>query len=159
MNEHAFKKKTSLDKDLKKIVRLEKATLESSRQFVKIGLSVLFLIAVWIFASMQTGAINNSDYVIAAGIIGGYMALNIGANDVANAMGTSVGSGALTFRKAIILATFNHNAAARSADSIPMPNLISPIEIFFTGSWSPASAGADVTVGVVCSTGAVSVAD
>jgi PiT family inorganic phosphate transporter len=37
-------------------------------------------------------------------ITGFYMAWNIGANDVANAMGTSVGSGALTLRKAVILA-------------------------------------------------------
>ncbi len=37
-------------------------------------------------------------------IFGFYMAWNIGANDVANAMGTSVGSGALTLKRAVIVA-------------------------------------------------------
>ncbi len=37
-------------------------------------------------------------------LIGFYMAWNIGANDVSNAMGTSVGSGALTLRRAVLVA-------------------------------------------------------
>ena len=37
-------------------------------------------------------------------VVGFYMAWNIGANDVSNAMGTSVGSGALTLKRAVLLA-------------------------------------------------------
>ncbi len=42
--------------------------------------------------------------LIVATVTGLYMAWNIGANDVANAMGTSVGSGALTLKSAIVIA-------------------------------------------------------
>ena len=41
-----------------------------------------------------------------------YMACNIGANDVANAMGTSVGSGSLTFKQAILIAAVAEFAGA-----------------------------------------------
>jgi PiT family inorganic phosphate transporter len=45
-----------------------------------------------------------SPLLVVAILAGFYMAVNIGANDVANSMGTSVGSGALTLRKAVIIA-------------------------------------------------------
>lgn len=45
-------------------------------------------------------------------IIGFYMLWNIGANDVANAVGTSIGSGAITLRKAILIAAILEFAGA-----------------------------------------------
>lgn len=42
--------------------------------------------------------------VVLAIVLGLFMTWGVGANDVANAMGTSVGSGAITVRKAIIIA-------------------------------------------------------
>ncbi|MDP6727448.1 MAG: anion permease [Gammaproteobacteria bacterium] len=57
--------------------------------------------------------IQNSDLLIMLGIgFGLFMAWGIGANDVANAMGTSVGSGAITFRQAIIIAVIFEFAGA-----------------------------------------------
>ncbi len=43
-------------------------------------------------------------YLVLAGVFGLFMAWGIGANDVANAMATSVGSRALTIRQAILIA-------------------------------------------------------
>ncbi|MEZ6185163.1 MAG: anion permease [Planctomycetota bacterium] len=50
--------------------------------------------------------------LIMAVLTGFYMSWNIGANDVANAMGTSVGSGALTLKRAIIVAAIFEFAGA-----------------------------------------------
>ena len=50
--------------------------------------------------------------IILALVISFYMAWNIGANDVANAMGTSVGSGALTLKWAILVAALMEFAGA-----------------------------------------------
>jgi len=53
-----------------------------------------------------------SSLVMFAGIVGFLMAWGIGANDVANAMGTSVGSKALTVKQAIIVAMIFEFAGA-----------------------------------------------
>jgi PiT family inorganic phosphate transporter len=51
-------------------------------------------------------------FLVMAIIFGGYMAWGIGANDVANAMGTPVGSGAITVKQAIIIAAIFEFAGA-----------------------------------------------
>ncbi|WP_372767526.1 inorganic phosphate transporter [Pseudoalteromonas sp.] len=53
-----------------------------------------------------------STLVIIAAVVGFIMAYGIGANDVANAMGTSVGSKALTIKQAIIIAMIFEFAGA-----------------------------------------------
>jgi PiT family inorganic phosphate transporter len=55
----------------------------------------------------------NSTVLIGMALVFGlFMAWGIGANDVANAMGTSVGSGALTFKQAVIIAAIFECAGA-----------------------------------------------
>lgn len=51
-------------------------------------------------------------FIILACLFGFFMAWGVGANDVANAMGTSVGSGAITVKQAIIIATIFEFAGA-----------------------------------------------
>lgn len=68
--------------------------------------------------------------LILALVFGFYMAWNIGANDVANALGTSVGSGALTIRRAVILAAICEFSGAfiagRNVSSTVMKGMVRP---------------------------------
>lgn len=71
----------------------------------RLTLSMLFLAAIYLFMRANPGGTGvDSTLLMVAAIIGGYMALNIGANDVANNVGPAVGAGALTLLGAILIA-------------------------------------------------------
>ncbi len=61
---------------------------------------------------LDFGFLSTEAIIGVAAAFGLYMAWTIGANDVANAMGTSVGSGALTLKKAIVVAAVLEFAGA-----------------------------------------------
>jgi len=61
---------------------------------------------------MEIIAANGTVFLIMAIVFGLYMTWGIGANDVANAMGTSVGSGAITVKQAILIAAIFEFAGA-----------------------------------------------
>jgi PiT family inorganic phosphate transporter len=105
-------RKSTLDKDLDKLVRVEEATSFLARGLVAPGIALLFMafvaIAVAIVSAGEVGAIA----IIAAAAIGAYMALNIGANDVANNVAPAVGSKALTMGGALVLAAIFETSGA-----------------------------------------------
>ena len=83
--------------------------ISKHQETLQLGAAVLFLILVGVYASL-TGAstigLTSSAVwlLIVAASVGAYMAMNIGANDVANNMGPAVGSGAMTMGWAIVVA-------------------------------------------------------
>ena len=104
--------KETLSKDLTKLGRIEEATHDVAQSFAKIGLGLLFLVAVWAAATLISGEMENRVFIIIAGVLGGYMAMNIGANDVANNMGPAVGSKVLTLGGALVIAAVFEGAGA-----------------------------------------------
>jgi PiT family inorganic phosphate transporter len=90
--------------ELEKIRDIEEATWVNRKEIFRLGMAVLFIVGIMLYLESQ-GEISNM--LIIAGIIGGYMAINIGANDVANNVGPAVGSRALTMAGAIAIAAFS----------------------------------------------------
>ena len=65
----------SLDKDLKGFGRLEKAGRDTLPRATALGICLLFLMLVWAYVQNQSGGLAGSSFIIAAAVIGGYMAL------------------------------------------------------------------------------------
>ena len=91
--------------DIHTVEKMEKKALKSTQgDFLRLGMAFAFMaLVLWYAFGINAGAQNQAFLAIAA-LFGAYMALNIGANDVANNVGPAVGSKALTMGGAILIA-------------------------------------------------------
>ncbi len=131
--------KQSLDKDLEKIVHVEAAARSVSGGVRAHGIAVVFLVLVALLAAAFSGVSGDGVMVVLAALLGGYMAINIGANDVANNVGPAVGSRAMTLVGALIIAAVFESAGALLAGGevvstiskgIIDPSLVEDSEVF-----------------------------
>ena len=102
----------TLDRDLARFSKLEIATNMVARPTVGIGISLVFVTLAGVAAMFLFGQESNTLIVVVAACLGAYMALNIGANDVANNMGPAVGANALSMGGAIAIAVIFESAGA-----------------------------------------------
>ncbi|MBX4875412.1 inorganic phosphate transporter [Rhizobium bangladeshense] len=96
--------KRTLDKDLDKITYVEDAAKHVARRLVAPGLGLIFVGLAMLFAGVYVFDRPGAVLIVAAAALAGYMALNIGANDVTNNVGAAVGARAMTMGQALVIA-------------------------------------------------------
>ena len=99
--------------DLKQAQKASVNQSSSGFPMYTFGLALAFLLLVAFMISQTVSAPEGQlSLLIIAAVIGGYMALNIGANDVANNMGPAVGGGVISVGTAILIAVVCESAGA-----------------------------------------------
>jgi len=113
MTEQEIGRKETTTKDLSKFFKLEQTIHDlSSKPVLGIGIAAIFLSIIWLATHTLTAGAENQAFIAAAGVIGGYMALNIGANDVANNVGPAFGAKSLTMLGALVIAAIFETSGA-----------------------------------------------
>lgn len=102
----------TLDRDLGRFSTLESAASYAARPLVAPGIALVFIVLAGLGSALFFGQTNHTLIVVVAAAFGAYMALNIGANDVANNMGPAVGANALTMTGAIVIAAIFETGGA-----------------------------------------------
>lgn len=97
--------------DLQHISEIERATHRGRGEMLRLGIGLLFIVGVMFYAAMR-GTGEGGMILVMAAMVGGYMAMNIGANDVANNVGPAVGSKALSLAGALVIAAVFEAAGA-----------------------------------------------
>ncbi|MGK0256189.1 MAG: PiT family inorganic phosphate transporter [Arcobacteraceae bacterium] len=115
LRQESYKKVTLKRKkmEISTVKKLESEAMKgSSIDFMRLGFALFFMVAVLTYSFLSTGGIPNNMFLAIAALFGAYMAMNIGANDVANNVGPAVGSKALTMGGAIVIAGIFEAAGA-----------------------------------------------
>ncbi|MDH4441935.1 MAG: inorganic phosphate transporter, partial [Rhizobium sp.] len=107
--------KPTLDKDLGKIAHVEEVSQHVSRRLAPLALGLIFLILVTVVATAAAIDRPGAAVVIAAAALAGYMAMNIGANDVTNNVGPAVGARVMSMATALSIAVVFEIAGAMIA--------------------------------------------
>ncbi len=98
--------------EFRNLGELQDATSSVTQDLARLGFALLFVFGIFIYTGFHTQGVEGGYLLVAAAIIGGYMAMNIGANDVANNVGPAVGSKALTLVGALFIAAIFEGAGA-----------------------------------------------
>ncbi|MFA7292784.1 MAG: inorganic phosphate transporter [Rhodocyclaceae bacterium] len=99
--------------EFRDIADIEKATRRGTKESLRLGIGLIFVVSIMLYASLGIGISGpHGVMLVVAAMIGGYMAMNIGANDVANNVGPAVGSRAISMTGAVIIAAIFEMAGA-----------------------------------------------
>src|SRR5690606_36249941 len=98
--------------EFRNVGQIEKAAQSSRQEMFRLGVALIFIVLIMLVVSVRAQGLESGFLLVVAAMIGGYMAMNIGANDVANNVGPAVGSKALTLTGAILIAAVCEAAGA-----------------------------------------------
>src|SRR5690554_7242142 len=98
--------------EFRNVGQIEKATQKSRQEMFRLGVALVFIVIIMLVTSIRAQGLESGYLLLIAAMIVGYMAMNIGANDVANNVGPAVGSKAMTLTGAILIAAVFEAAGA-----------------------------------------------
>ena len=123
--------------DLRRLAYSQEKSIEQKKFLILLGIAAIFLMLVAVAVEQYISLGSEQTFIlVAAAMIGGYMALNIGANDVANNMGPAVGGKVISVGTAVIIAAICESSGALLAGgdvvSTVSKGIISPGEFINT---------------------------
>ena len=69
---------------------MQSASHSGRKESIRVGMAMLFIVGIMLYTGVNVATVENGFLLVAAAMIGGYMAMNIVAKDVANNVGPAV---------------------------------------------------------------------